>query len=118
MGSEGEFHKLPGCSNARNTCTVPMADLSKEPFNLHQGGLITMQGNGPYNGRYYYNWLTRKNTITKPPKMKAFLKRGELILHWDKQKTAKDYEIWWNTSKKECGEFEKLATTRKNRHTI
>ena len=77
-----------------------------------------MQGNGPYNGRFYYNWNKRKNTITKPPMMKAFLKRGELILQWNKQKTAKDYEIWWNTSRQECGEFVKLATTRKSRHTI
>ena len=57
-----------------------------------------MRGNGPYKGRYYYNWIVNKDMKVKPPKMGAKMKGGSLILEWPGQVKAEGYEIEWSTN--------------------
>ena len=61
---------------------MPLSKLGKKPYYLLEGQLLTMRGNGPYKGRYYYNWIVNKDMKVKPPKMGAKMKGGSLILEW------------------------------------
>ena len=79
---------------------------------------MAFRGNGPYQGRFYYDWRAAKNTKVTPPQIKASMSREGLILRWEKQSKAKAYEIVWNTENQECDEFVKLTKTSATRHVI
>jgi hypothetical protein len=95
-----------------------MSRLSKDPFNLFDGQLLTMRGNGPYQGRYYYNWEAQAETAVDIPQMNVKMVSGDLVLQWNWQAKALAYEIFWNTKNQKCGEFVKLTRTKETIYTI
>ena len=90
---------------------VPLAKLSTDPYNLFEGQLLALRGNGPYKGRFYYDWKASPNTKVNPPQIQASMSRKGLKLRWAKQSKAKAYEIVWNTKNQECDEFVQLTKT-------
>jgi len=97
MGSDGTFHEMGECPASEEYCSMPLSKLGSEPWNLFEGQLLTMRGNGPYAGRYYYNWNADPSTKVSAPQMSAKMRSGSLILEWPGQIKAKEYEIHWKT---------------------
>lgn len=72
---------------------------------------MTLRGNGPYKGRFYYDWKVAASTKVTPPQIQASMTRKGLMLRWAKQSKASAYEIVWNTASQECDEFVQLTKT-------
>ena len=93
MASDGKFHEMQDCPASQGYCSVPLSTLGNSPWNLFEGQLLTLRGNGPYKGRYYYNWNANLDTKVSSPQMSAKMRGGSLILEWPEQEKAKEYEI-------------------------
>ncbi len=104
MADDGKFHELNECSKG-TACTLPLKKLTREPFNLSEGQLIRLRGNGKYNGRYYYDWKQNPRTGVDTPMLQARAFLGSVLLRWSRQQNAREYEIYWSVKHKNCGEF-------------
>ena len=117
MTMKEKFVELKECSGKRR-CKIPLSKLSKSPFNLVEGQLLIFRGNGPYGGRFYFDWKKSSLTNVSPPNMEATLNSRGLKLKWARQSKAKFYQVTWNTRNQACNKFVPLAKTSKTSHLI
>ena len=96
----------------KNTCTVKNLGSSTS-YKFRVRAVKTVQG-GDFNGSYS-NTLTTKTKLGKVSGVKLSAKNGKLTVKWSKTKNAKDYQIYYATSKN--GTYKRLTTTSKTSYT-
>jgi hypothetical protein len=102
MNFKSTFIELKECTG-KEACSILLSSLNDSPFNLVRNQLLTFRGNGPYGGRFYYDW--KSDSKVTPPLLKPLMSSRGLSLKWSAQKTVKSYEVAWNTINQACNQF-------------